>query len=684
MTGLLESIFERRGGALPLTDAEPWYEAGILNRSAAGVNVNPEMALGLTAVYAAVRILAESVASLPCITYERGPDGEKKRAQKHNLYNILKQAPNPDMTAFDFWSALTANRALWGNAYAEIQFDGRGQITSLFPLLSARMESVVTDPEHGIIYKYRLPASQGNRLIGVPAERIFHLRGLSWDGLRGWFVTSLAKNAIGLASATEEYGSSLFLNGAVPKVVLMHPQELGEKARKNLTESWELRHAGLSNANRVAILQEGMTIKTIGMPPEDVQFLGTRKFQLSEIARIFRIPPHMLADLEKATFSNIEHQGIGFVTHTMRPWLVSYEQEITRSLFLPRERGRWFTEFLVDGLLRGDLASRYAAYQVGRMGGWLSQNDIRKKENMNPIKGGDVYLTPLNMEPSNRDWPLAGISGALEMVSGPDAANLSPGQTPQHTRTPSKQTRSAHSRHRLANSQRAPFEDIAARILRRERQDVGAQVDKLLKSGDIEKFEDFLTKFYAEHRQFATDQMLPAMRAYADAVASQIESEIGEDTDLDALAEFVEAYALQYGIRHSDRSLVWLRERLAALIAEDEETEKIAEVLGEMLQAWLDERAARIAREEATREGNAVSKEMYRNGGILFLVSVSIGDSCPYCNALDGVRVGIDENFLEAGEDFQPDGADRPLNVTRSAGHAPYHGGCDCMIVAST
>ena len=232
-------------------------------------------------------------------------------------------------------------------------------------------------------------------------EFVLHLRGLGSNGIIGYSPIQLHRQAIGLTQAAEQFGATLFKNNARPAAVLEHPGELGADAQTRLRKSWEELHTGLENQHRIAILEEGMKLHEVGIPPDDAQFLQTRKFQTLEIARIYRMQPHLIQDLEHATFSNIEHQGIEFVVHTLRPWLVRWEQRILLQLFLERERDEFFAEFNVDALLRGDIASRYTAYATGRQWGWLSRNDVREKENMNPIAGGDDYLSPLNMTPLN-------------------------------------------------------------------------------------------------------------------------------------------------------------------------------------------------------------------------------------------------------------------------------------------
>lgn len=400
MSGIFATMFAReQRNTISLTDPiDKWRSVGLAIPTAAGISVSSETALRASAVYACVRILGETLASLPLFTYERKRDGSKRRATDFYLYRLLHDQPNPEMTAFEFRETAQAHLALWGNAYAEIEIDGRGRVTALWLLRPDKMRKIERTRSGQLIYHYELPTGG---VEPIPNWAIWHLRGMGSDGIIGYNPIQLMREGIALGLGAEEFGARLFGNGAVPGGVLEYPGVLDDDAYDRLVESWNRRHQGLGNANRMAILEEGLTYKAIGIPPETAQFLETRKFQVTEIARAFRIPPHMVADLDRSTNNNIEHQSIEFVTHTIRPWLVRWEQSINSRLMSAREQSRYFAEFQVDGLLRGDIASRYTAYATGRQWGWLSANDIRQLENMNPIDGGDAYLTPLNMLPND-------------------------------------------------------------------------------------------------------------------------------------------------------------------------------------------------------------------------------------------------------------------------------------------
>lgn len=369
----------------------------LFGRTTSGKPVNERTAMQTTAVYACVRILAEAVASLPLHVYEYQDDGGKKLVHDHPLYYLLHDEPNPEMTSFVFRETLMSHLLIWGNAYAQIIRDGAGRVLGLYPLLPDKMD--VQRDDHGNIYYVYSRNSDENPMfkeygdIRLKAEDVLHIPGLGFDGLIGYSPIAMAKNAVGMTLACEEYGASFFANGANPGGVLEHPGVLKDPSK--VRESWNSVYRGVNNAHKIAVLEEGMKYQQIGIPPEEAQFLETRKFQINEIARLYRIPPHMVGDLDKSSFSNIEQQSLEFVKYTLDPWVIRWEQSLQRSLLLPGEKGKYFIKLNVDGLLRGDYQSRMNGYAVGRQNGWFSANDIREMENMNPIpdeQGGNLYL----------------------------------------------------------------------------------------------------------------------------------------------------------------------------------------------------------------------------------------------------------------------------------------------------
>ena len=361
--------------------------------TASGKAVNERSAMQMSAVYACVRVIAETIASLPLHVYESTDAGSRK-ANEHTLYRLLHDEPNNEMTSFIWREVMLSHLLLWGNSYCQIIRSGRSRIVGLYPLLPDHM-AVDRDTKGKLTYTYT--TSEG-RMEQLNPEDVLHIPGLGFDGVMGYSPIALEKSAVGLSIAAEEYGSKFFGNGAMPSGVLTHPNTV--KDPKRLRESWNAAYGGSANSGKVAILEESMTFTPISIPNDAAQFLETRKFQVTEICRIFRVPPHMIGDLERATFSNIESQNISFAVHTIRPWLVRIEQAVNRALIPPNEKGRFYVQFNIDGLMRGDYKSRMEGYAIARQNGWMSANDIRELENLDRIPaeaGGDLYLINGNM-----------------------------------------------------------------------------------------------------------------------------------------------------------------------------------------------------------------------------------------------------------------------------------------------
>ncbi len=374
----------------------------MFGRTTSGKPVNERTAMQTTAVYACVRILAEAVASLPLHVYLYKDGGGKELVYDHPLYHILHDEPNPEMTSFVFRETMMSHLLIWGNAYAQIIRDGAGRVLGLYPLLPDKV-SVERDDRGRLYYVYSRNTDENPNFkqygdIVLKQEEVLHIPGLGFDGLIGYSPIAMAKNAVGMTLACEEYGASFFANGANPGGVLEHPGVLKDPGK--VRESWNSVYRGSNNAHKVAVLEEGMKYQQIGIPPEEAQFLETRKFQIDEIARLYRIPPHMVGDLEKSSFSNIEQQSLEFVKYTLDPWVIRWEQSLQKALLLSGEKTQYFIKLNVDGLLRGDYQSRMNGYATGRQNGWFSANDIREMENLNPIsteEGGDLYLINGNM-----------------------------------------------------------------------------------------------------------------------------------------------------------------------------------------------------------------------------------------------------------------------------------------------
>ena len=448
------------------------------NATSSGETVTVDTALHVGAVYACVHVIAETVGTLPFNVYRRisGDRREKDRAYGHPVYRLLHDAPNPEMTSAIFEEVLMAHVLTWGNGYARIERSGGGVPVALWPLRPDRIKPERLGPDRTLIY--RRTDESGRDIEHIAAGDVIHVPAMGFDGIVGFSPISMAREAIGLAIASQTAAGSLFGNGSVPGGVLEAPQAMDTPAQERLRSSWEALHRGAGNRARVAILEQGMTYKPISFTPEDAQFLESRQFSVVDICRWFRMPPHKVQHLLNATFSNIEHRSIEFTQDTIRPWLVKIEQESNRKLFAPS--GEYFAEHSIDALLRGDSDTRHRVYTMGRQWGYYSANDIRAFENLNPIPGGDVYLSPMNMVPSDQ--------------IGADAASPEPRALP------------APNYHAMALPVIRDAFDRIARV----------EVDKLRRAWRREtEFGAWRSKFYQGHERHVAAMLEPPIRMAA-------------------------------------------------------------------------------------------------------------------------------------------------------------------------
>jgi HK97 family phage portal protein len=365
-----------------------WIHGGAATSS--GVNVSESSAMKYTPFWAAVRIITSTIASLPFMVYSRRADGGKDQVKNHRVYSLLHDRPNEYMDAITFLESRQAHVLTYGNGYAEIQRDGAGRPIALWPLQPDMTERKIKD---GVpYYEVRLPVGG---TVELPDYNVLHIKGLGFDGYTGYNVVSYHKEAIGYGVAVKEYGARFFSNDGSPGGVLEHPEMLSDTAKKHLEDSWNTSHSGLKQAHRVAILEEGMQWKQQGVDPKQAQALEVQKYTVDDCS------------MDRATFNNIEEQNLKFLAMTMLYWFRKWEQECNYKLFMPSEKKTLFCEILVDALLRGSIKARYEAYNIGRNGGWLCVDDIREKENMNPLPDGKgkIFLEPLNMKEAGKEPP---------------------------------------------------------------------------------------------------------------------------------------------------------------------------------------------------------------------------------------------------------------------------------------
>lgn len=402
----LDKIAEKRSIRLdPLNPRDPGVARffGFQGRNDAGVTVTPDSGYSVPAAWACINVIAQTLASLPLKTYRKIEDTDRQLAKQSPLYTLLHDKPNDWQTSYQWRLMLMASVLTYGNGYARIVYSRSGAPISLVPIPTTNVTPFWA-PNNEPAYNVTMPNS-GESYVLLKDE-ILHFMGIpNYDGLYGLSPIESCANAMGITIASEKFGARFFANGSQLGGILTHPERLSNEAKDNMRRGWEKRYQGPDNSHRTAILEEGVTFTPLTIPPDQAQFLETRKFQRSEIASIYRVPPHMIGDLERSTNNNIEHQSLEFIKYTMRPWFIAWEQQLEDKLLSPRQKRDMFIEFDADAMLRGDLQSRYSAYATARNWGWMSINDIRIAENMNRLDEdeGDVYLQPLNMVPAGTE-----------------------------------------------------------------------------------------------------------------------------------------------------------------------------------------------------------------------------------------------------------------------------------------
>lgn len=663
--GLMRSALS--GIATPEKWVEDWMRGGSVN--SAGIRVDQDTALTYSPFFAGVRVLSEDLATLPTFLYERLQPRGKQRATDHPLYALLHDQPNDMMSAAWLKETITSHAITWGDGVAHVVTNKRtGVIEEIWPLRPDRLTIGVKRTGPGRFERrYRYDDDVNGIHTTLLPHEVLHIPGLGFDGVRGYPVVELAANAIGLGLATEHHGAKVFSNGAAPGGALSHPGNLSPDARRRMADDWENIHKGIDRAHRVAILEEGVTFQNVGVPNDSAQFLETRKLQVTEMARWLRLPAHKINDLERATFSNIEHMQLDYVSSALNIWLVRWEQAIHTQLLLPEERHRYYAEFLVDSLLRGDTAARYAAYAVGRQWGWLSANDVREKENLNPVEGGDAYLVPLNMVPAGRS------AGELE-ANTVRRARLMRG-------------RGSALRDKLADTYGPKIRESVDELVAFEAEKVTALVAQhlepergRLRTRSLSTFLTGLSALYASDGPVAemlTELWVPLFTVFTADVAADAADEVGAEEDVD-LSVWARAYALAHVAYQVATSYGQLRN--AAQSADTPEA-IVADVLARLAK-WQEEKPDQVTRWETAQLPNAAARETWREAGVKRIQWVARGsENCPYCKKLDGAVRKIEDPFVAKGEDIDGDEEGQKLTAKRDTFHPPVHAGCLCEVI---
>ena len=584
---IVDSItsLERRSN---LRNPDDWLvDAMVGPRTVSGMRAGPREAMTLASFYAGVRNISEDVGKLPLKFYERVATGGKREAVEESLWFTLHDQPNPEMSSMTFRETLTQHAIVLGDGYAEIVRVGRD--VDLWPLDPTRVR-IERDRSTGDL-RYVLPATHNERERIFRSEEIFHLHGLGFNGLGGYSVATMARESIGVALALRASGAALFGNNSRPGGVLQTPNKLDGAARRNMRESWERVHGGAESFNKTAILEQGVTFTPIAITNKDAMWIEAGHFSVEEFARWLRIPPHKIQHLLRSTFSNIVAQNIEYVTDTLMPWLIRWEQEIQRKLITPmfgaRIRSPFFAEHVVDALLRGDIETRYRAYAIARNWGWESANSILGLENRNPIgPQGDVYLVPENMANAERlldepeppsDVPPPGDGDGDNDDNGAVDASVRLLALEQSSRVARDVNGDDEKIHKIADVHAPMLVEAFRRVLRVEVK----QVTNRAKSG---KFDDWAEQFYEAHVKHVRGALIPVVETFVGSVWAALDYGVMLESFTRAVAEETDAMAR----RHCDASRDGLRRTTSS-------------VLKATLESWSNGRANTSAIAEMRR-----------------------------------------------------------------------------------
>lgn len=615
------------------------------NQSASGVSVTPEKALGLTAFWAGVQVISQTIAGLPCKTYKRTKSG-RELAEDHHVYKLLQHRPNPMMTPFTFRETRTAHCLTWGNSYAEIEYDIAGRPIALWPLLPDRT-GVEIDEKGNKVYHTVI----NNTKIYLEADRVLHVAGLGFDGLKGYNVVKVHRDSLGLSIAANEYGATFFGNSGRPSGIITKPGAVSPEERAQLRADWNQMHTGLTRAQRTAILWGGMEWKPMSLPPEEAQFLETRAIQVEEIARILNINPIFLQHFTKVTTwgSGVVQFLTAFAKFTILPWLEREEDALNYDLFNEQERGQFYVKYSLEQLMRGDPKMQAEILEIERRNGILNADEWRALNDEDPLpdKLGQDYYMPLNMAPVDKIRDTDDISLGRRTIQ----------RTEKRSGIPY--------RDRLTNAHRAALEDAARRFVKRD-------AEALKKAASKKDLDNWIDEFYPGQQRYIEQTMLPVISALTTVIGEAAADEIGDESI--SMARFAQDYTANLARREVSSSIGQIRKKQEQIAEED-----LEQVLIDLADEWEEKRPGKVAQNESVRASSGAARHMWAALGVAYLVWRANDGACDLCAALDGKRVGIDRYFVDEGTSVTADGV-TPLTVSENVGGPPLHAGCQCGI----
>lgn len=673
--GLLQVLREQRATVInPLHPRDPALARmfGFGRDNVTGLRIDSESALSATAMFAGVRFISENMASVPLPLFRREGRG-KQPLRDDRRWELLNNNPNPEQTAMELREMTIGFVCTVGNGYVEILEGSDGIADEFWPIPPWRVRP---DRTAGGKLVYMVRGMDGVERP-QPPERMLHFRGFSRNGLLGMDVVDAMRQALGITVAAERSAAVFYGHGAQLAGVLQTDSPLSDRAWERLKKERDHIHAGVDNWHRLAILEEGLKWTAMSTDPEKSQLVETRKFQVTEVARILNLPPHVLKDLERSTFSNIEHQGLELVTYSFRPWAVRMEQVYEKRLLLTRERSSHLIRHNLDAFLRGDLKSRYEAYATGRQWGWLSANDVLDREDENGIgPEGDVYMVPVNMLPAEQfeNMPLPGSGDLPPLPEGNARRQIQPPKEERQAR----EQRSVMLRKRTEQAWERPFRQRMDGLVRREVNIVRNALGRAAQGEGVQEFSAWLDGFYEENEQYNANDMRPVFLGLAEAIFPLASDEIGaEHHNMDVTA-LVDGYTSVWAAREAGAS--WAQ--LSGIVSDNPLFEDARGAVEVRLDEWEEGRAGKQARREVVDLGSVIAMEAFRRAGRTRIRWHAVGDSCPLCNQMNGRVVGIGRPFLSPGDRVDPnDGKTTPLVATANVTAPGLHRGCDCTVI---
>lgn len=657
MMGILDRLEQRariENPRVPLSASNILEALGMEMPTPAGVNITHDKALGITAFWAGVRAISQTIAGLPLQVYEKTGEKTRRQAPEHPVYNLLFKRPNPYMSAFTFKEMRAAHLLCWGNSYAEIQRNERGQIVALWPLLPDRTGAEIRGGQ-----KFYYTHIDGTK-IWLSADKVLHVPGLGFDGIQGYNVIKIHRDSLGLSVAANEYGAQFFGNAARPSGILVHPGKPSEQEKQEFRESWNQVHAGLTRAQRTAIMWGGMKWEKISMAPEEAQFLQTREMQIEEVARILNINPILLQHFTKATTwgSGVAQFLVAYGKFTIAPWLERDEDAMDWDLFSEAEHGRYYVKYNLDSLLRGDAEVQAKVLEIKRRNGIINADEWRELDDENPLPDGlgQEYFMPLNMVPVS------------QMIERP-TENL-----PMPKRN-LREKRASTLRKRLREAHLPIIEDGVRRYVKRDAEALKKAARRAAQEVDPQAYLDrWVREFYPGQQDYIHQTMFPLVLAMATAIATEASDEVGVEP------REVDAFALSYTDNFAAREAGSSRGQVLQIMKETQ-AEELEEVLTARANEWSEKRPGKVAANEVVRLASGAARFAWVAAGLGAVWAANPG-ACPICQEMDGRRVSSKGMFASAGDIVKsPDEDTDDLVVEYDLAGPPLHKGCVCDIV---